>query len=130
MKRFWTGLRYGNGLTRLYVIGIPVCILTGIGFVIASFCINNMWFFLLGVACVIAGIALILNYNIEESDVEPQTDEEETANETGVVADSRGMPETNTEKQSEEKRQEERQQDKKKHRQQTKKQKKQKEKEV
>ena len=73
---------------------------------------------------------MILNYNIEESDVEPQTDEEETANETGVVADSRGMPETNTEKQSEEKRQEERQQDKKKHRQQTKKQKKQKEKEV
>ena len=98
MKRFWTGLRYGNGLTRLYVIGIPVCILTGIGFVIASFCINNMWFFLLGVACVIAGIALILNYNIEESDVEPQTDKEETASETGGVADSREMPEPNTEK--------------------------------
>lgn len=130
MRRFWTGLRYGNGLTRLYVIGIPVCILTGIGFVIASFCINNMWFFLLGVACVIAGIALILNYNIEESDVEPLTDEEETANETGVVADSREMPEPNTEKQSEEKRQEEKQQSKKKRRQQTKKQKKQKEKEV
>lgn len=66
MKKFVTGLRYGNWQTRLYVISIPVCVLSGAGLIIASFFVNSMVMFLAGIALEIAVIALIQNYAIEE----------------------------------------------------------------
>lgn len=66
MKKFVTGLRYGNWQTRLYVISIPVCALAGIGLIVASFFVNSMVMFLIGVALGILVIALIQNYAIEE----------------------------------------------------------------
>lgn len=84
MKKFLTGLKYGTWSTRLYVISIPIAFLIGIGAVVASFIINQMFLFLGGVAVVIGGIALILNYNIEESYIaeERSIQEEEPDNQT------------------------------------------------
>lgn len=77
MKKFVTGLRYGNWQTRLYVISIPVCVLSGTGLIIASFFVNSMVMFLAGVALGIAAIALIQNYAIEEVMIAPPEEEQE-----------------------------------------------------
>lgn len=76
MKKFLTGLRYGTWSTRLYVISIPIAFLIGIGAIIAAFIFNFMLLFLTGVAVIIGGITLIVNYNIDESiveEVEPES---------------------------------------------------------
>ncbi|MDD6572473.1 MAG: hypothetical protein PUF12_08845 [Thermoflexaceae bacterium] len=70
MKKFLTGLRYGNWLTKLYVLAIPICILVGVGLVISSFFVNSMLLFLVGVAVGIAAIALWINFTIEETEIE------------------------------------------------------------
>lgn len=70
MKKFVTGLRYGDWKTRLYVISIPVCVLLGAGLIIASFFVNSMIMFLIGVALGISAIALLQNYAIEEVMIE------------------------------------------------------------
>ncbi len=70
MKKFFTGLRYGTWSTRLYVVSIPVAFLIGAGAIIAAFILNVMLLFLAGVAVIIGGITLIINYDIDESIVE------------------------------------------------------------
>lgn len=66
MKKYLFGLRYGTWLTRLYIVSIPVCILAGIGLVIASFILNSMLMFLLGIGFGIGVVTLLQCFTIEE----------------------------------------------------------------
>lgn len=76
MKKFLTGLRYGNWLTKLYVISIPICILVGIVLIVLSFVWNVIYLFLLGVAFGIGAIALSQSFTIEEEFIEQEPEEE------------------------------------------------------
>lgn len=76
MKKFLFGLKHGNWLTRLYVIATPVCILAGVGLVIASFVVSSMIMFLAGVGIEIGAIVLILNVTVEEGEREPEAEPE------------------------------------------------------
>lgn len=67
MKNFIAGLRYGNWLTRLYLISIPILISAGIGLIVYSFVANSMWMFLVGTALGIGGIALAQGFAVEVS---------------------------------------------------------------
>ena len=67
MKNFIAGLRYGNWLTRLYLISIPILISAGIGLIVYSFVANSMWMFLAGTALGIGGIALAQSFVVEVS---------------------------------------------------------------
>lgn len=76
MKKFLTGLRYGNWLTKLYVISIPICILVGIVLIVLSFVWNVIYLFLLGVAFGIGAIALSQSFTIGEEFIEQEPEEE------------------------------------------------------
>lgn len=66
MKKFLTGLRYGNWYTRLYILAIPICLVVGIGLMVVSFFINAMLVFLAGVGIGIVGLALSQRFDIQE----------------------------------------------------------------
>lgn len=66
MKKYLFGLRYGNWQTRLYVVSLPVCIAAGAGLVVASFIMNSMLMFLLGIGFGIGVVALLQCFTIEE----------------------------------------------------------------
>lgn len=77
MKNFIAGLRYGNWLTRLYLISFPLLIVAGAGGIIYSFFINSMLIFLIGTALAVGGIALAQGFIVELHQEPEETEETE-----------------------------------------------------
>lgn len=92
MKKFLTGFRYGNWLTRLYVLSVPICILGGVGLVITSFILNSMIMFLVGIGFGIGAIALLQCFTIEEDGMNITVRQEQVPLEREYLAEPKTAP--------------------------------------
>lgn len=72
MKKVLAGLRNGDWKTRLYIIGTPLLLLTGIAGIVISFQIDSMWLFLLGIAAGIGAVITAQKFTIVMEEREEQ----------------------------------------------------------
>ncbi len=70
MKKFITGLRYGNWLTRIFLISVPLCIVVALVLIVLSFVLNLIYLLLIGIAFGIVAVALSQSFTLEEVDVQ------------------------------------------------------------
>ncbi|MBQ8147339.1 MAG: hypothetical protein IJ040_00955, partial [Lachnospiraceae bacterium] len=70
MKKFITGLRYGNWLTRIFLISVPLCIVVALVLIVLSFVLNLIYLLLIGIAFGIVAVALSQSFTLEEVDAQ------------------------------------------------------------